>query len=74
MTILNNFYVASLTIDKALKGKSIVVPGFINQLMRWVGALVPPVLLASLLGKRWRNTRKSRTDLLPGGYSLSELT
>lgn len=63
LTTKNVGHVARLTIDQALRGKTIVVPGFLNRFMRWAGSLVPPVILAGLLGKRWRAARQNRRDL-----------
>jgi uncharacterized protein len=63
LTTRNVGQVARMTIDQALKGKTIVVPGLINQLMRWAGSLIPPVILSGLLGKRWRSARQNRKDL-----------
>lgn len=62
LTTRNVGYVAHLTINQALRGKTIVVPGFLNQFMRWVGSLIPPVILSGLLGKRWRAARKNRAE------------
>jgi short-subunit dehydrogenase len=74
LTTRNVGHVAKLSVDKALQGKSIVVPGFINQLMRWSGGFLPPVLLSSLLGKRWRSARKNRPELLSDGYRILKMT
>lgn len=60
LTTRNVGKVARLTIRQALKGKSIVVPGLINQIMRWAGGLIPPVVLSGLLGRRWRTARRKR--------------
>jgi short-subunit dehydrogenase len=65
LTTRNVGYVARLTLDQALRGKTVVVPGLINQLMRRAGGMLPPILLAGLLGKRWRSARQKRTDLPP---------
>ena len=62
LTTKNVGYVAHLTINQALRGKTIVVPGFLNQLMRWAGSLIPPVILSGLLGKRWRAARLNRAE------------
>ncbi|HDN05099.1 MAG TPA: hypothetical protein ENF27_04100 [Chloroflexi bacterium] len=40
------------------------VPGLINQFMRWMVGLVPPVILSGLLGKRWRNARQKRENMI----------
>ncbi len=64
LTTRNVGHVARLTIDQALKGKTIVVPGLINQFMRRAGSLIPPVILSGLLGRRWRSARENRKDLV----------
>jgi short-subunit dehydrogenase len=63
LTTRNVGWVARLTINQALRGKTIVVPGFLNQILRWAGSLVPPVLLSGLLGKRWRAARQNKAEL-----------
>ena len=64
LTTQNIGRVAGLTVDRALKGKTIVIPGFLNQFMRWAGSLIPPALLSRMLGKRWRSARAIREELL----------
>ena len=63
LTTQNVGRVAKLTVGKALKGTAIVVPGLLNQFMRWGGSLVPPAILSRMLGKRWRSARKNREQL-----------
>lgn len=46
--------VAHQTIEAALRGGAVVIPGFLNQALKWLGGLVPPASLAELVGKRWR--------------------
>ncbi|MEW5813832.1 MAG: SDR family NAD(P)-dependent oxidoreductase [Spirochaetota bacterium] len=46
--------VAHQTIEAALLGRAIVIPGFLNQALKWLGGLVPPASLAELVGNRWR--------------------
>jgi short-subunit dehydrogenase len=55
--------VAAKTIDSALRGKAIVIPGFLNQVLQFLGSLLPPVSIASLVGNRWRSARKKRASL-----------
>jgi len=74
LTTRNVGYVARLTIDRALTGRSVVVPGAINQLMRGAGSLVPPVMLSSLLGRRWRSARQNRPDLVHNGFIIPKGT
>jgi short-subunit dehydrogenase len=74
LTTRNVGQVARLTVSKALKGRGIVIPGLINQVMRWAGSLVPAPLLSRLLGRRWRSARENRTQPLRAEYTLSETT
>ena len=53
-TTKNVGFVASSTIDHALKGHAVYVPGRINRIIRIVGSLVPPRLIARLIGRRWQ--------------------
>ena len=52
--------VAAKTIEHALRGRAIYIPGLINQLLQLAGGLVPPISLAGLIGKRWRAAHKKR--------------
>lgn len=46
--------VAHQAIEASLRGRAIVIPGFLNRLAQWLGGLVPPVGVAELIGRRWR--------------------
>jgi uncharacterized protein len=52
-TTLNVGHVASRTIDRALKGHSLYVPGWLNQVMRFSGGMIPRPTLAGMIKKRW---------------------
>ena len=52
--------VATKTIDHALRGHAIYIPGVINQLLQLAGGLVPPISLAGLIGNRWRAAHEKR--------------
>jgi len=56
-TTMNVGKVARYTIDQSLKGRSLVIPGWLNQVLRFGGSLVPPITLAGLLKKRWKKAR-----------------
>jgi short-subunit dehydrogenase len=75
LTTRNVGHVARLTINQALKGRTIVVPGLINQFMRGAGRLIPPVVLSGLLGRRWRTASQNRktpaADLLSQPETIS---
>ena len=52
--------VAAMTLDHALKGHALYIPGFLNQLLPLLGGLVPPVNIAELIGRRWRAAHQKR--------------
>lgn len=56
LTTKNVGFVATRTLDHALKGHSIYIPGLINRLLRLMGGLTPPTLVAHLIGHRWGGT------------------
>jgi len=46
--------VAAQTVEAALRGRPLVIPGALNRLLQLAGGLVPPSGLASFIVKRWR--------------------
>jgi uncharacterized protein len=64
VTTLEVSYIAASTIDRALKGKALYIPGAINRAMNAAGHLVPPTLLAQLIGWHWGKTNKHFEKLL----------
>jgi short-subunit dehydrogenase len=54
--------VAHQTIEAALRGKAIVVPGLLNQMARWLGGLVPATTVAEIVGARWRMAQQKRGE------------
>ncbi len=52
--------VAAQTVNAALRGRAVVIPGLLNQLLQGLGGLLPPASLAGLIGKRWRSARQRR--------------
>jgi short-subunit dehydrogenase len=59
LTTQNIGSVAADTLDKALKGAPLYIPGFLNRLLWVFGGLIPPRLLARLIGRRWREAGAS---------------
>ena len=49
--------VASETLNRALKGRALYIPGAINQALRLLGSLVPASFAAALVGSRWSAAR-----------------
>lgn len=56
--------VAAQTLDAALKGKAIVIPGLLNQTLQFFGQLIPPVLIARLVNSRWKAAHQKRRPTL----------
>jgi short-subunit dehydrogenase len=54
--------VAAKTLDHALQGHAVYIPGFLNQALQFLGGMVPRAGLASLIGKRWRTANHKRTN------------
>ena len=61
LTTENVSTVADQTLNAALKGKAICIPGGLNQFMRIASAFVPRTAIANLIGIRWRATRQRVT-------------
>jgi short-subunit dehydrogenase len=57
--------VARLTVDQALKGKTIVIPGRINQFIQSLGSLAPERMVVKNVGSRWQSAQKTRSTLHP---------
>jgi len=53
ITTKNVGFVAARTIDHALKGHAIYIPGAVNRLLRFFGGLLPATLVARMVGSRW---------------------
>jgi short-subunit dehydrogenase len=54
ITTVNVGAVAARTIDYALAGRSVYIPGAVNRALRVVGMLLPAPVMAGLINKRWR--------------------
>lgn len=54
--------VANETIEATLHGRAIVIPGFLNRMLKWLGGLVPAGNLAELIGLRWRAAHQKRAQ------------
>ena len=46
--------VAARTLDVALKGRAVYIPGLLNRVLQVLGGLAPSSLVAGLIGHRWR--------------------
>jgi len=52
--------VASETLDAALKGRAVVIPGWINRAIQFAGSLLPTMWVVSLVGSRWKTAQQKR--------------
>jgi len=52
--------VADQTLNAALAGKGLVIPGAINRVVRSLGGLVPAPWVAGLIHQRWSSVRQKR--------------
>lgn len=52
--------VADETINAALRGSPVVIPGAANHLLKVLSGLVPARLAAGLVGSRWNSARRKR--------------
>ncbi len=57
ITAMNIGKVAALTIDGALKGRAVVIPGAVNRVLRFLGSIVPLPIQTRLLAARWEKAR-----------------
>jgi len=58
LTTLDVGRVANQTINAALAGKAVVIPGEVNRWLQRLGALVPRTMLTRLIAGRWTATRR----------------
>jgi hypothetical protein len=61
VTTKNVGFVAAHTIDHALKGHAVYIPGMLNRALRFLGGLFPPAVVARLIGNRW-NAAHNKKD------------
>jgi uncharacterized protein len=60
MTTQNIGRVANETINAAQAGRPVVIPGIANRCLQSMGGVIPPRLLAALIGSRWRSAHQKR--------------
>jgi short-subunit dehydrogenase len=58
ITTQNIGAVAAGTLDAALRGRPVYIPGALNRLLQTVGGLIPRSLIARLVNARWRAARQ----------------
>lgn len=58
ITTKNVGFVAARTVERALAGRALYIPGTVNLFLRYLGGLVPPSIAAGFIGRRWRKVRE----------------
>lgn len=58
LTVVNTRTVARRTIQRALQGKAVYVPGIINQILASLAGLVPDEIITAFISRRWRAIQK----------------
>lgn len=66
VTAVDAAYAAHETMDAALKGKPLVVPGLINQVLFGLGCLIPEDWQVALIHSRWQNSRTAEVEFREG--------
>lgn len=60
ITTLDTGRVANETLNAALKGKAVVIPGKVNRALQALGGLIPPRVIASMVASRWNAVHQRR--------------
>ena len=62
LTTENVGNVAHETLNAALRGRAVVIPGYLNRLLLGLGSLVPAPSVADMIGTRWRASQQRRSS------------
>jgi uncharacterized protein len=66
ITTMNTGTVACQTLDAALRGDALCIPGALNRFIQAAGSLIPKALLVELIGWRWKAAQsKQKPAYLP---------
>ncbi len=69
LTTLQTGVVAARTLNRSLRGVSVFIPGWPNQILRLAAAFVPPDTMARLIQRRWSITRSKIENAGMKGYN-----
>jgi short-subunit dehydrogenase len=73
LTTQNVGRVAHETVEAAEHGRVILIPGFLNRALRWLGGFAPAASLTELVGIRWRSARQ-KMNAQTGAFQLFPFT
>lgn len=61
ITTMDTGRVADKTLNAALAGRPLVIPGWVNRTLQLLGSIVPARLVAALVGSRWKSAQQKRS-------------
>jgi uncharacterized protein len=70
ITTVDTGRVANQTLNAALAGKAIVIPGQVNRALQLLGTMIPPSIVAALIRNRWTAVRGKRQ--IQGSLTLAQ--
>lgn len=65
VTTKNVGFIASQTLNHAIKGHKVYIPGALNNALRFFGRFIPAQVIAHLIGNRWNKTQ-NKSEALAG--------
>lgn len=72
ITTMQTGTVAARTINRALAGRSVYIPGLVNQMLKVFGSLIPADWIAWLIMRRWAKTRQIAAQVGAQHHSIRE--
>lgn len=63
LTTVDTGEVAARTVEAALRGRAVFIPGLLNRFLQAAGSLVSPRVVSVLIGKRWRAAHRNTCSL-----------
>jgi short-subunit dehydrogenase len=60
LTAMSGEEVARRSIDQALAGKAVYIPGAVNRVVKFLTGLLPETVMAKLIGRRWKKAYQNR--------------
>ena len=73
LTTQNTGTVANQTLNAALKGEAVCIPGSLNRLIQFAGSLIPTAWVVSLIGSRWKTARQKQIAQAEDGCCAVEI-
>ena len=61
ITTVDTGRVANATLNAALAGRTLVIPGWVNRMLQVLGSLLPAGVIAGLVGSRWKSAHQKRS-------------